>query len=102
MVFLPAVGAAALLLVPRGAVRVLFSVAFGACLIAFFLSLCVFSRFDPNTAGMQAVARAAWIPAYGVGDLLRGAGLRLFRGLPTALVFAIGRLASWTIPDQAE
>ncbi|HKA33460.1 MAG TPA: NADH-quinone oxidoreductase subunit M [Candidatus Binatia bacterium] len=102
MVFLPAVGAAALLLVPRGAVRVLFSVAFGAGLIAFFLSLCVFSRFDPNTAGMQAVERAAWIPAYGVEYIVGVDGLSLFLVLLTALIVPIAILASWTIHDKVK
>ena len=102
LVFLPAVGAAALLLVPRGAVRVLFSVAFGVSLIAFLLSLGVFSRFDPNTAGMQAVERAAWIPAYGIEYIVGVDGLSLFLVLLTALIMPIAILASWTIHDKVK
>ena len=66
LVFLPALGAGALLLVPRRAVSLLFSAAFGVSLLAFLQSLWIFWRFDPNVAEMQMVERLAWIPSYGI------------------------------------
>ncbi len=102
LVFLPAAGAAALLLIPRRAASLLFSAAFGVSLAAFLLSLWIFSRFDPAAAGMQAVERAAWIPSYGVEYLVGIDGLSLFLVLLTALIVPIAILASWTIHDKVK
>jgi len=102
LVFLPAVGAAALLLIPRGAMRALFSLAFGFSLAVFLVSLWIFARFDPNAAGMQAVERAAWIPAYGIEYIVGVDGLSLFLVLLTALIVPIAILASWTVHDKVK
>ncbi|HEY1266260.1 MAG TPA: NADH-quinone oxidoreductase subunit M [Candidatus Binatia bacterium] len=102
LVFLPAVGAATLLLIPRGATRGLFSLAFGVSLAAFLVSLWIFARFDLNAVGMQAVERAAWIPAYGIEYIVGVDGLSLFLIMLTALIVPIAILASWTIHDKVK
>jgi NADH-quinone oxidoreductase subunit M len=102
LVFLPALGAAALLLVPRRAVSLLFYAALGVSLLAFVDSLLIFWRFDPNVADMQMVERLAWIPSYGIEYIVGVDGLSLFLVLLTALIVPIAILASWTIHDKVK
>jgi NADH-quinone oxidoreductase subunit M len=102
LVFLPAIGAAALLFVPRRAAHLLFAAAFGVSFLAFLQSLWIFSRFDPSVGAMQSVERLAWIPAYGIEYIVGVDGLSLFLVLLTALMVPIAILASWTIHDRVK
>jgi NADH-quinone oxidoreductase subunit M len=102
LVFLPAIGAAALLFIPRRSAPLLFSAALGVSLLAFLQSLFVFARFDPNVAEMQLIERVPWIPAYGIEYIVGVDGVSLFLLLLTALMVPIAILASWTIHDKVK
>jgi NADH-quinone oxidoreductase subunit M len=100
LVFLPTLGAAALLLIPRRRPSALLKAALGVSLLAFFQSLWVLGRFDPNAGAMQLVERLGWIPAYGIEYAVGIDGLSLFLVLLTALLTPIAILASWTITEK--
>ena len=102
VVFLPTIGAAALLFIPRRAASLLFSTALAVSAVALLESLCIFARFDPNIANMQFVERLAWIPAYGIEYIVGVDGLSLFLVLLTALMVPVAILASWTIHDKVK
>ena len=97
LVFLPTLGALALLFIPRRQNFALFKAALGVSLLAFFESLWILYRFDPGVAEMQLVERLRWIPAYGIEYAVGIDGLSLFLVLLTAFLTPIAILASWTI-----
>jgi NADH-quinone oxidoreductase subunit M len=96
LVFLPVLGALALLPIPARRSSALFRAALGASLLTFLVSLWVLYRFDPDLGEMQLVERHTWIPAYGVEYLVGVDGLSLFLLALTALLVPIAILASWT------
>jgi NADH-quinone oxidoreductase subunit M len=102
LVFLPALGALALLLIPARRNSALFSAALGASLLTFLVFLWVLYRFDPNLGEMQLVERLPWIPAYGIEYLIGVDGLSLFLLTLTALLVPIAILASWTIQKRVK
>jgi NADH-quinone oxidoreductase subunit M len=102
LVFLPTLGAAALLFIPRRQTSALFKAALGVSLLAFLQSLWILWRFDPNTGAMQLVERLRWIPAYGIEYAVGIDGLSLFLVLLTAFLTPVAILASWTIHDRVK
>ncbi len=97
LVFLPALGAVILLLIPRGMIQALLKTALVFTLLTFLWSLRIFWRFDPSLGAMQFVERFSWIPAYGIDYFIGLDGLSLFLVLLTAFLGPIVILASWTI-----
>jgi NADH-quinone oxidoreductase subunit M len=102
LVFLPALGALGLLLIPRRQAAALFKAALGVSLLAFCQSLWVLYRFDGDSASMQLVERLRWIPAYGIEYAVGIDGLSLFLVLLTALLVPIALLASWTVHERVK
>ena len=102
LVFLPALGALALLFIPREKPQALFSAALAFTSIVFLLSLPLLGAFDPGRAEMQFVERLPWIPAYGVEYLLGIDGLSLFLVLLTTFFGPIVILASWTVTERVK
>jgi NADH-quinone oxidoreductase subunit M len=102
LVFLPTLGAVALLFIPRRQTSALFKAALGVSLIVFLQSLWILRRFDPNTGAMQLVERLGWIPAYGIEYAVGIDGLSLFLVLLTALLTPIAILASWSVAAKVK
>ncbi|MGL4511879.1 MAG: complex I subunit 4 family protein [Lacipirellulaceae bacterium] len=103
IVLLPAVGAAALLAIPAGAVRLAKSFALGVSLVvallAWLLAIGPDSvRIDATTAGLGALASAEWAPSIGCEFLLGVDGLSLPLVLLTASLAPLVLVAAW--PDQ--
>lgn len=65
--FLPAVGALVVLLLPREREAQARWVALGAAAAAFAVSIAIFVRFDPDAAGYQMVEQFEWIRAGSAG-----------------------------------
>jgi NADH-quinone oxidoreductase subunit M len=102
LVFLPTLGALALLFVPRGSTQALFKTALFAASLTFLWSLRILWRFDPAQADMQMVDRLAWIPGYGIDYFIGIDGLSLFLVLLTAFLGPIVILASWKIVEKVK
>ena len=100
LVFLPTLGAVALLFIPRGRTAALLKAALGVSLLVFLQSLWLFYRFDPDAGAMQLVERLGWIPAYGIEYAVGIDGLSLFLVLLTAFLTPIAILASWTVTEK--
>lgn len=108
LLLLPAIGAAAILLLPRA--RLVKWTALGTTLLTFVISVVVLFRFDtrsPGTYGyaashgvVQFVERAAWIRSLHSFYLVGIDGLSLPLVLLTTFIFPLACAASWKI-DKA-
>jgi NADH-quinone oxidoreductase subunit M len=95
--FLPALGALALLAIPRDKNQALLLTALGFSTATLIWLLGILYAFDPRRAELQFVERAAWIPAYGIDYFVGLDGVNLFLVLLAALLTPIALLASWTL-----
>ena len=98
IVFLPLAGALLVLLVPNrdehGAPMVR-QLGLVVSLVAFFLTLLLWARFDSGSAEFQFVERAAWIPAFGIDYHLGVDGISLLLVVLTGFLTPISLLSSW-------
>ncbi len=92
--FMPLVGVALILLVPKSSDREIKLIALGASIISLLTTLCVWSRFDPN-AGLVFEERWSWIPTLNVDYRLGVDGLSMTMVLLTAIVTPLALLAHW-------
>jgi NADH-quinone oxidoreductase subunit M len=88
----PLVAATLVLLVPVARAK---HVALAASLVEFGLSVPLWWAFSPD-AGMQFVADAAWIPAWGVRYSVGVDGISLFMVLLTTFLMPLSVLGSWS------
>ncbi|MEX2649645.1 MAG: NADH-quinone oxidoreductase subunit M [Alphaproteobacteria bacterium] len=98
VVFLPLVGAAALLLIrgePAVVARNCRNVALWTTLATLVLALVMWARFDPSTPAFQFVERSEWIPAYGIGYHLGVDGISMLLVVLSAFLLPICIVASW-------
>jgi len=102
LVFLPAMGALVLLLIPRRMSAALFVAALLFTSLTFLWSLKILWGFDPASGTMQFVERLSWIPAYGIDYFVGIDGLSLFLVLLTTFLGPIVILASWTISERVK
>ena len=58
----PLIGILVILLLPRNSVSLIRLVALAATVVAFVLSLCLLTHFDPSATQMQFTYLASWIP----------------------------------------
>jgi NADH-quinone oxidoreductase subunit M len=98
--FLPAVGAALVLLLPRRQERVTKLLALGTTAVTFAVSLPLYFRFDPGSADYQFVEQAAWIPSLGVSYHLGVDGISVLLVLLTTFLMPLVVLSSWTAVES--
>ncbi len=67
----------------------------------FLISLRLFTGFDPTEPGFQFVARAAWLPDWGIHYFVGIDGLSLFLVLLTTFLMPLVILASWQDIDRS-
>ncbi|MFQ5990386.1 MAG: NADH-quinone oxidoreductase subunit M [Candidatus Methylomirabilales bacterium] len=94
VIFLPAVGAAGVLALPRKRQDLIQGAALGISVFTFLLSIKLLIDFHPGVGGMQFVEEAAWIPSLGISYKLGIDGISLFLVLLTTFLTAIAILAS--------
>jgi NADH-quinone oxidoreductase subunit M len=96
LTWLPVVGAAALLLMPRTAVSAIKWVALFTTLVVFGLSLALWQSFDPSNAGFQFVVNMPWI-GDSIGYRVGVDGISVLFVVLTALLMPMAVLASWNV-----
>jgi NADH-quinone oxidoreductase subunit M len=94
----PIVAGLLLLLVPAARAK---HVALAASLVEFALSVPLWWTFVPE-AGMQFVADAAWIPAWGIRYTVGVDGISLFMVLLTTFLMPLSVLGSWSYITRRE
>lgn len=95
VVWLPTLGALALLLTPRGQVQTQRYVALAAAIAAFVAALPLYFLFNPAEGGFQFVEDFPWVPALGLGYRLAVDGVSLWLVLLTTFLTPLVLLASW-------
>ena len=95
VVFLPILGAVLLLFIGGEKKVVLKGFTFVVTLVTFFVSIFLYTGFDPAEPGMQFVEKAPWIPAYGISYHVGVDGISLFLILLTTFLSVISVLACW-------
>ncbi|GAG45502.1 unnamed protein product, partial [marine sediment metagenome] len=97
IIFLPAVGALLIALIPRldaGAIKRLAAV---FTFLSFAVSVALFALWDRGDSGVQFVEKLEWIPQIGVHYFLGVDGLNLPMVIMTTFLGFIAVLVSWKI-----
>jgi len=100
LIFLPVLGAIALLLLPDRRPEAVRAAALGFSLLELVLSMPLWFSFDKNTHLMQFVERREWIPAWGVSYSLGVDGISVLFVLLSALVTVLCVMVSWNAIDK--
>jgi NADH-quinone oxidoreductase subunit M len=95
VVFLPALGAALLLLVPRAQEQRLKVLTLAVTVVTFVVSLPLYFQFDPSTARYQFVEQRGWMPSLGISYHLGIDGISVLLVLLTTFLMPIAVLSSW-------
>jgi NADH-quinone oxidoreductase subunit M len=96
LVWLPTLGAVALLLLDRRDTRRLRQVALAVTAVTFVVSTLLWIGFDRARPGMQFVEQRAWIPAAGISYHLGVDGISLLLVLLTTFLTPLCLLSAWT------
>ncbi len=96
-VFLPLLGALAILLIPKGREELMRWVAVAAAALAFLASLWILGPYEIGKAGMQLQERYLWIPGIGINYHLGVDGLGLPLLLMTTLLSLLSVIYSWRV-----
>jgi NADH-quinone oxidoreductase subunit M len=79
------------------------ALALGFSLIEFFLSLVMFSLYDPKSPSIQLVERFSWIERFGIQYFIGLDGLSIWLVMLTTFLLPITILASWnSIEDRVK
>lgn len=100
ILFLPAAGAAFLMLLPRQRSAGLRAVALAVSLVPLGLCLWLWARFDPGAAGYQFREQAVWYEAVASSFSLGVDGISLSMVLLTTLLTPLAILISWSIEEN--
>lgn len=102
LIFLPAAGAALMLLFPAAQTGAAKAFAIAVSVAELALAVSLWLRFDPQTPGYQFVEHAAWVPALGISYSLGIDGISLVLILLTAVLTPVSLLFSWTHVAKSE
>lgn len=101
LVFLPLVGAAAMLVFMRGKPNAFKSAALITSVFELALAVVAAARFDTGASGFQLVESHSWIPSLGISYHLGVDGISLLLVLLTALLTVVAILGTWnSITDR--
>jgi NADH-quinone oxidoreductase subunit M len=99
LIWLPIAGAALCLLLGNARPQAARWVALAVALLAFLLSIPLFTGFDAANAGMQFVEEHAWIPAYDIFYRLGADGISVALIGLTTLVTVLVLVGAWSSID---
>ena len=86
VIFIPLLGGALLLFIPKSSALAIKIVALVAALASFILSLPLYFLFDPANPGMQFIEKYEWLPALGITYQVGIDGISLFLVLLTTFI----------------
>jgi NADH-quinone oxidoreductase subunit M len=102
ILFTPTLAAVILLFLPASKVRLIRWFALGASLVPFVVSLLMWSRFQPGTAGFQFQEQVDWYAAISASYHLGIDGISLPMILLTTLLIPLSLLASFSVADRVK
>jgi NADH-quinone oxidoreductase subunit M len=95
VLWLPTLGALALLLVPRGNIVAQRALALLVALATFVVSISLYIFFAPTNAGFQFIEQITWVPSWGIDYHIALDGVSLWLVLLTTFLTPITLLATW-------
>ena len=102
MTFVPLIGAAIILALPRNKPSLVRWTAVVFTAIPLILGICLFMNFDRANPGVQFVERIAWIPMFNIEYYMGVDGLSIPMVLLTVLLTFLCVFASWEIEDAVK
>ncbi|MBN2383191.1 NADH-quinone oxidoreductase subunit M [bacterium] len=102
MIFIPLVGAAAVLCIPGRYHEYIKSISAIASAIPLLLSIPLYLKYEPSLPQLQFVERYSWISAYNIEYYLGVDGINVAMIILTALISFIAIIASWGINDRVK
>ena len=102
ILFLPALGAVVLMLLPSNQAKLLRWTAFSFSLAAFVLTLAVWAGFNPQLDGFQFQEQAAWYGVINASYHLGVDGISLTMLLLTTFLTPLALLASFSITERVK
>jgi len=100
MIFIPVLGAAVILCLPRGNDNLVRWTAVAATVPPLLLAIWLFTQFDRVTPGFQFMQKAQWIPSFNIQYIVGVDGISITMVLLTAFLSFLCIFASWGI-DKA-
>jgi len=97
MTFIPMIGFAVILCMPKGTENLMKWMAVAATTPPLLLAIWLYANFDRTVAGFQFVEKASWIPAANIEYHMGVDGISITMVLLTALLSFICIFASWGI-----
>src|ERR1051326_5652361 len=94
-IFLPLVGSAILLLIPREKLGAIKALGIALSVLTFIFSLFVYFQFDASLSGIEFAHKVLWIPALNVSYSVGVDGLSLLLVMLTTFLTPIAMLSSW-------
>jgi NADH-quinone oxidoreductase subunit M len=101
LTWLPALGAAILMLTPKGSVNAIRWMSLVVTLVVFVLSLALWQTFDPSNPGFQFVVNMPWI-GDSIGYRVGVDGISVLFVVLTALLMPAAVLASWDVETRVK
>ncbi|MCA9112785.1 MAG: NADH-quinone oxidoreductase subunit M, partial [Planctomycetaceae bacterium] len=96
-IFLPTLGALALLFFDKAAVEGMRITSLVFTVLTFLVTVAIWYQFDPAVADMQLQTSYEWIPGWNINYHLGVDGISLPLVLLTGLVSMLAMIASWSI-----
>ncbi len=100
VLFLPLLGTAVLLILPRDYVAMARTVSLGAMTGQLVLAIVLYLHFDESAGGLQFVTTVPWIADWGVSYAIGMDGLNVLLVFMTALLGPVAVLGSWNAIDR--
>ena len=102
IVWLPLLGALAILFVPKDQTRIIHMIALGAAGLSFILSCKVLLDFDMTSGGLQFGEKMQWVPEMGMAYALAVDGISLPMVLLTTFITLACLVASLSMTDRVK
>ena len=100
VLYLPVIGIAILMLLPKDRPAPVRHVTLWVMLVQLAITLVLYAKFDPAAVGLQFETRIAWIPAWGVSYQIGMDGFNVLMVLLTAFLGPLVVAGSFTSIDR--
>ncbi|BAH39433.1 MAG TPA: NADH-quinone oxidoreductase subunit M [Gemmatimonas aurantiaca] len=100
VLFLPLLGAGALLALPRGNAPAVRMVTVGVMTVQFLMTVALYTHFDSTVSGLQFATTVPWIAEWGVSYAIGMDGLNVLLVLLTGFLGPLVVLGAWTAIER--
>lgn len=98
--FLPLIGAALVLVLPRSRPDLARLLALGTSVVTFIVSLLLYANFDRSSGALQFFEKLSWIPGWGIHYTLAVDGISIWLVLLTTLITPLAIWSAWNVEHR--